>query len=184
MKRQPLALLVLASSLAAVGCASLNPTNEYPVISKTFGPNSSPDVGEAIAITADRRIVIVLVKPPKGDKSDGEWGRFCAEPPPDAASEVSRWFTASLAASSRATPPGVPASASGTLSNTDIQAIRSLFTRSQGIQMFRDGLYSLCQLYANGALHAKEVEPLFKLLLSTSASTVRSEFSRPAEQGK
>lgn len=174
---QRLATLLIATPLFA--CANINPTDNYPVISKTFGPNAPADVGEAIAIKADRRIVIVMVKPTKNEKSDGEWGKFCAEPPPDVANEISHWLTAKISAQNENSPK-----MSAEETRTEIQKIQALFSRTQGAQMFRDGLYNICQLYANNAIAPKDVEPLFKHLLDTTSRTAMAEIASKQAESK
>ena len=168
--------LSIATAVAVCGCQHLNPSDSHPVLSKTFGPNKSDDVGEAIAITANRRVVIVMVKPRASDGKAGDWGKFCAEPPPDTALEQQSTIKAVFEATLK--KPTTDGTAKGEFTSEELRFLSVLFQRSQGVQLFRDGLYSLCQLHANGALTDAEVGPLYKELLSKASQGIDSELKK------
>lgn len=67
------------------------------------------------------------------------------------------------------------ASAAAELSRTLSSSIVSLFCRSQGIQMLRDGLFNLCQAYINVAITAKEYESRHDDLVSRAFVLVSQE---------
>ena len=71
---------------------------------------------------------------------------YCAEPSPD----VSQDLISRLAAEFGDGGLGL----SGQLDSA--AGIESLFNRSQGVQLFRDGLFALCQAHHNGAVGADE----------------------------
>ena len=169
-------------ALVCAGCQHLNPNDTHPVLTKTFGPNKAADVGEAIAITSNRRVVIVMVKPSKADGTDGEWGKFCAEPPPDTAIEQQSTFKAIL--EGKVQRPGTEGTGKGELTSEELRFLTSLFKRSQGAQLFRDGLYSLCQLHANGALSSSDVRALYDELLKQAAGRIDLELQAQSSATK
>lgn len=127
-------LIVLIS-----GCAYLGPQEYKHVIEdRTGGQTSSSDnrVG-TLALVAQRRVVLVKF-------SDG---RFCSEPPPDAVDSLTSAISAAISAQSPASAAATASAAASLTSNAS-----QLFSRSQGVQLFRDGLFGLCNLSLNGFL--------------------------------
>ena len=168
--RSPLLLAALTGVLLTA-CQHISPSDKHPILHKTWGPNAPADVGEAIAVKADRRVVNVILKP-----KEGEWPRFCAEPAPDVAQNL----TSALNAAIQGTLHGDPNKniASGTISNSLTTTIQDLFRRTQGVQLARDGLYGLCQLYVNGALTGPAVEAAYTTLIEVSADVIKHELGR------
>jgi hypothetical protein len=164
------AALLTFGAFALSACQHLNPNEAHPVLSKTFGPNKKDDVGEAIAITSNRRIVIVMVKPEKSNGESGEWGKFCAEPPPDTATELFTSFSAYVDAKHKSR-----SSLDAGVVSTYNQFAKSLFQRSQGIQYLRDSFYNLCQLYANNALKENEVSAKFNEIIQNAKGLIDTE---------
>ena len=107
----------------------------------------------------------------------GEWGRFCAEPPPDSASELTNLLEAHAVAKDASGKE-----INGSFSNTDILLVKQLFQRSQGVQLFRDGLYNLCQLHANEAIAPHEVSDIFRTLLQQASNTIDVELRTHAKE--
>lgn len=130
--------IVLCLSVALVqGCSAFTPPKLKPVIEDRISEHDEKTVG-VLATTPERRIV--LVKMPEQ--------LFCAEPSPDAADNVSHAISAALEAST-----------TGKLSEAQIgvaqkvaTSVRQLFQRSQGIQLYRDGNFMLCNSYLNGVI--------------------------------
>ena len=144
-----LTALMAIAALGISGCQSMDPSATDSFSRMTFGPNTGDGVGEAIAVTAERRIVIVMVKP-----KDGERGRYCAEPPPGVSAELLEQLKAM---------------------QTPTEIAQRLVRRTQGVQWFRDGLHSLCQLYINDALKEADVKRAFEELVRTSSELIKIE---------
>ncbi len=168
--------LASVAALLLSACANINPTEDYPVVSKTFGPNKKDDVGEAIAITASRRVVIVLLKPP-----GLEAPHYCAEPPPDVSPVLIEAFKASVKAEGQS-DANKKASASGEVERTSSALAEQLFKRHQGVQWFRDGLYSLCQLSLNGFIDQKSTDIRLGKLIEESAKLIEAEIKANAKK--
>ncbi|MBX9632429.1 MAG: hypothetical protein K2X67_18055 [Burkholderiales bacterium] len=134
---------IFAAMLFAVmqfGCASYF-TARPPVIEDKVGLKGREIVG-TLATAADYRVVYVKLD----DKA-----KVCAEAPPDAAAQFSQTFAAALKTPTGQTPPlSVEARAGLAV------AMKQLFKRSQGVQLFRDGAFALCNLYLNGGLTEQE----------------------------
>jgi hypothetical protein len=167
--RSRVALLTFGAFVLS-GCQHLDPSETHPVLSKTFGPNKKDDVGEAIAITSNRRIVIVMVKPEKSNGESGEWGKFCAEPPPDTVTNLFTMFKAYFDSSSYNDPK-----TKAEIINTYNQLATAIFRRSQGVQYLRDSLYNLCQLYVNSALKDDEVAAIFSEIIQKASGLIDTE---------
>ena len=157
-------LLVLAAVLLCGGCTLLEATSDRALISRHAGEV------RAVATRADRRITFVDENWMWGEDREREnvayrmtmtsnvtpadeymferyrAHHYCAEPSPD----VSQDLITQLAAEFGQGEMGL----SGQLDSAT--GIDALFSRSQGVQLFRDGLFALCQAHHNGAVGAEE----------------------------
>lgn len=107
--------------------------------------------------TAERREVIIKFPDNK----------FCAEPPPDVAESLVTSLSLLAQGSAKdETSREVTARLEATKSLAT--SIRTLFTRSQGAQFLRDGLFHLCQAYLNHAITEAEYVALYKEVLTES----------------
>ena len=126
----------VAAALTAVtlaGCAG-NGTNTFNV-----------DRGDSLSIDAGQRVVLVTHK----GGTTGDRQVVCAEPSPDAA--VARSFVTSAEAA--VTPSGAQsASGSAKSAASSTESVSALGTRTQTIQLLRDGLFRACEAFMNGAI--------------------------------
>ena len=164
-----LTALMAIAALGISGCQSLDPSAADSFSRMTLGPNTGDGVGEVIAVTAKQRIVIVMVKP-----KDGERGRYCAEPPPEVSPELPERIKAMVDAGARPVqePPGKTTAES---QKAYREIAQRLVRRTQGVQWFRDGLHSLCQLYVNDAIKEADVKRAFDELVRTSSELIKIE---------
>lgn len=156
-------LILLAATLS--GCALFSSPKDEPVIedhahANWFGYTKM----NVFSTTAERREVIVKFPD----------ATFCAEPPPDVAESLVS--SLSLLAQGSAKDK-TAAEVSGRLEATRSlsTSIRTLFTRSQGVQFFRDGLFHLCQAYLNHAITGPEYLAMYKELLTQSMALIYKE---------
>ena len=137
-------LFVLLVATLGSGCRF---PADYPLIPDRvfFLPNSNQQA-VTYAVTAQHRFVIFT--PGK----DGDV-RVCAEPSPDVGQSTTKLdqFGAALQVSDA---QGKLANASGSVNSLDYYAtaILLLTQRSQGLQIYRDGMYYYCQMYNQGAI--------------------------------
>jgi hypothetical protein len=122
---------------------------------KTYG---TINIG-TLATTAERRVVII----------NHDTNGFCAEPPADAADNL----TSSFAAALKGTDANVTASAE--ISKAFASSIKQLFKRSQGVQLYRDGMYSLCQAFINKAISSSQFSTMQADLLKESSTLIGKE---------
>lgn len=153
-----------ASAMALlVGCSAFTAPKEQPVIEDKVGGSI-----RTLAVTAERRAIIF------GDKSAQRTGdQICAEPSPDIAESL----VSSLKAIAEATvKKGVAeTNASLEINKTLATAIATLFTRSQGIQFFRDNMYALCQAHMNGSIDKEKFGIEFARISNLSATLIEKE---------
>jgi hypothetical protein len=151
------------------GCATFTPPKERPVerdtipLSRILGAR----VGSVFSMTPERRTVIVI--PYYEEKeSEGKKVRICAEPPPDVADNLTSSIR--FLAEAQVKHPEIPVGVSAEFYKAFASSATRLFYRSQGIQLFRDGMYNLCLAYINGAITGDQyIEKLEKLLDSAVA---------------
>ncbi len=125
---------VAVVGMALSGCANLS------TIERTTPFDFNPDrnqSGKAIHLDAEQRLVI-----------QKDFGAVCAEPSPDALTATAATLSGSVANSS-----DVNAALSSVLAET----ASSIGIRTQSIQLMRDALYRVCELYFSRALNDSQV---------------------------
>lgn len=152
------------------GCATFTPPKERPVecdrvpLSRIFGGR----IGSVFSMTPERRTVIVL--PYYGEEKAF---RICAEPPPDVAENLADSIR--FLAEAQVTDPKIPVGISAEFYRAFASSAMRLFYRSQGIQLFRDGMYNLCQAYMNGAITEEQYMEKYKELLDSAKELINAE---------
>ena len=159
-----------------LGSASVYPPwrspTEYPLDFRVVSPK-----GATVAtMTSERRSIIIVPDARTGANADL---RICPEPPADAADNVASLLTGSVSGSAGALNGENKGSAA--LSSGSSAALASIFARSQGIELFRDGSNALClawlnDIYNNGDVNAWRSD--FQLLLKTSSMLISQEIAQ------
>lgn len=158
-----LPLFAAAAPALLAGCSAFTAPKEQPVIEDKVGGSI-----RTLAVTAERRAIIF------GARSDlRKVDQICAEPSPDIAESL----VSSLKVIAEATikKGDVETRANLEINKTLATAIATLFTRSQGIQFFRDNMYALCQAHMNGAIDTKQFAEEFKRISNLSATLIKKE---------
>jgi hypothetical protein len=157
-------LLSLGAALVFLsGCSTFTPPKEQPVIEDKIGENFG-----TLAVTAERRIIIF-----GRDKSKKDEKLVCAEPSPDVAESL----VSSLKAVAQASVNKGDAETKAGLeiSKSLATAISSVFTRSQGVQFFRDNMYALCQAHLNGVVNPKQFNEMYLQITKYSYELIAKE---------
>jgi hypothetical protein len=154
MRCDPLKVLKTAVLLGIL-CGSLSAC--FGPIAEKVGGKVGGEVG-TIAVTGDRKMVIVR---------PGLWeaGKFCSEPAPYVDESVAAKIVTMLEAD-RVGVRGATALAN---------SVQELFRRSQGVQLYRDGMYALCQAAVNNTLTPEEFKKQSDELLKQAAKLVEKE---------
>jgi hypothetical protein len=157
------AVICLATQL--VGCA------EYinrPSVTDRIPINQGTNEYIQFLTRSDRRVLLVSVK--------GTGNSFvCAEPSPDVAQNVSSSLQAAISAKKAGLDPA------GTLAQSITESADKLFNRSQGAQLYRDGMFYLCLAYMNGAIDQKQFATSSADLLISAEKLITAEIPRLAE---
>jgi hypothetical protein len=173
------------------GCSFLTPPKNQPVIQDQVGPLFKEKTTHVFSLTPERRTVIVTPKkePLKDEKgtiiilSDKEGNqrvdketviKFCAEPPPDVAESLADTFRFLAEAELKKADADVAAEFYKSFTSSAM----SLFYRSQGVQLFRDGLFNLCQAQLNGLLKGDEYTTKYVDLLEVAAKLISEEIEK------
>jgi hypothetical protein len=175
-----LKFISLISTLFAlfIGCSFLTPPKEQPVEQDQVGPWYGEKTTHVFSLTPERRIVIVIpktveIKTNPNTKSEGmeKTVVFCAEPPPDVAESLADTFRTLAEAQLKKSET----KASAEFYRAFTSSTMSLFYRSQGVQLFRDGMYNLCQAYINGMIDKKEYAKKYHELLDEASKLIDRE---------
>jgi hypothetical protein len=136
------------------GCAGM----EYrpTIVEQRLGADT-----RVLFLTAETRMVMYNEKT----------GRYCAEPPPDVAQNI----LTSLQVAINASGGKLPADVGAEFSRAAASTAQSLLSRSQGLQMYRDGMYYLCQRFMNGVINQERYDHEAKELLTQTTNLVREE---------
>jgi hypothetical protein len=141
------------------GCASYF-TVRPPIMEDKLGISGSEKVG-TLSTAADYRVVYVRL-----DKEV----KLCAEPPADAAAQFGQTFTAAFQGPlGGAKEMGAEAKAGLAV------AMKQLFKRSQGVQLYRDGGFLLCNLYLNEGISKSEYIVELRALRETASRLIEKE---------
>jgi hypothetical protein len=137
-------LILITISLVTCGCTSLFDTWSRDPVRVVKIKASKDDTVAAISLSAEKRNVVVSLR---GDNS----GRYCAEPPPEVAKtfdiDRSKLFEGEgqLTAEEKA-------KLKAELKEKVKEAATVLGERTVLLDIYRTGVYSLCQFYINGAI--------------------------------
>lgn len=149
MKEIILAVLCIAMS----GCASMMRTfNDDPVRATNIGVKDRAAVS-TISLDSSRRNVVVGL-------DGGNFGKFCAEPPPDTASTIESLLklTGKVDGGAGSQIAKADIGIDDTYKNTAVV----LVARTELLDIYRTGTFSLCQLHLNGAISQQKAEELFE----------------------
>lgn len=153
------------------GCSYLTPPIEKPVIEDHSGMLGT------FATVAERRMVVTKKAFKEGHAdAPGYDSNFCAEPPPDSTQSIASSLTAALRAD--ATQNKNRQSVSAEAARELITTARVMFNRSQGVQIFRDGVYNLCQAQLNKSIPAETYSKHFSELLQVSERLIIAELEK------
>lgn len=109
-----------------------------------------------IATAANRRLSLVKLNR-NGSYKDAQ---FCSEPPPDVASEITSKFTAALAIKLKET------TATAKVIDNYLAKVVKLAARSERVEIYRSGLFALCQYGLNHKLTPNDIKTMFEHLTS------------------
>ena len=160
---------ILCAAILAVtvlGCSAFTPPMEMPIIE-----DHSHDGRVTTFSTIPSRRMVILTEPEKGS------GIFivCAEPSAD----VSDNIASSMAAALTAKGPNKGTESSGnvglSIANTLATTAQHLFKRTQGLQLYRDGMYNLCQAKMNGIIDNKTFQAKADVLLEKAVLLITKE---------
>ncbi|MGH8710850.1 MAG: hypothetical protein ACREVA_05990 [Burkholderiales bacterium] len=136
--------IMLVAGCMLTGCAYLTPPMEHP----SFEQHAQGRVN-TFGVIPSRRMRIVMSENNTADPQEKRI-LICAEAPADVTDNLASTFAASLAVSKQAVD------ASAALSKTLETFGQVLFKRTQGLQLFRDRSYYLCQARMNGFITDQE----------------------------
>lgn len=144
-------LLLILSSLLTSGCAALTQAiNADPTKIQNIRSNEKRgDVMGTVSLAAERRTVLVSLN--KENK-----GRFCAEPPPEVANQI----TAKSIGDLKVDVAG-QGNAAANLQDTFDSTVIALSERTVLLDIYRTATYSLCQYHLNGAFSDGELAKQF-----------------------
>jgi len=142
-RKMKTATIMFAAGYVLTGCAYLTPPLEHP----SFEQHAQNRMN-TFGVIPSRRMMIVKSEDPN-DRNEKRV-LICAEAPADVTDNLASTLAASAAVSAKA------ADASAGVSKTVETFGRSLFKRTQGIQLFRDRSYYLCQARMNGFITDEE----------------------------
>ena len=156
----------LISSLLTLSGCGLN------MFAGSKAPMVIDDVGDrvgTVAVATDRRLVLVRLQ----ENSASEAGRFCTQPPLDADQNV----TSALAAMRDLSTDKIDASVKVALARSFAQILPAFVRRTQGLQLYREAMYNLCQNYLNHAIKDDALQTQSLKILDVSVKLIEQELT-------
>ena len=163
--------LLFLVSFSGGGTTIFGKPSTNPVIEDAVGRWLNETVG-TLAVKADRRIIVV-----KLDKD----ARFCAEPPPDVAENLTKELAVVMEAQAKAPQSGIGGSGKLDLKDNLTTKIQELVKRTQGVDIYRTGMYALCQHFLNGGLEPSELKHSSDQLLIAATELILAEWKFNAD---
>lgn len=164
MKKHWLMIALMTSSISA--CSIFTPPKEKPVIEDSVGTR----IG-TLATTAERRVVLV----------DLEHGKYCSEAPPDVAESINSSIRAAVEAG-MTNPSANDIKVKGEVARQLATSVNTLFSRTQGVQLFRDGSFALCQARMNGYMKDEAFVTRYDNLLNQVIELIKQELPMVAQR--
>lgn len=96
-------------------------------------------------------------------------GKFCAEPSPDAVDNLSATLSAALSTDTKSV--GAAANIAASMASY----AKQLLYRSQGLQLYRDGMFALCNAHLNGLIDQASFLKVQDDLLKTADKLITAE---------
>ena len=152
-------------SFAGCGTTTFGDPSTNPVIEDAVGRWFQETVG-TLAVKADRRIIVVRL-----DKE----AKFCAEPPPDVAENLTKELAVVMEAQAKEPQSGIGGSGKLDLKDNLTTKIQELVKRTQGVDIYRTGMYALCQHFLNKGLEPSELKESSDQLLETAKELILKE---------
>lgn len=153
-------IITILLTFLASSCSSYF-TARPPVIEDKVGLSGREIVG-TLSTAPDYRVVYVKLD----DKA-----KLCAEASPDAGAQFASTFASALTAQVSGTTTPLSAEATANLT----VAMKQLFRRTQGVQLYRDGAFALCNLYLNGGIEKPEYYMELQALRMSAAELIKQE---------
>jgi hypothetical protein len=157
--------LLFLVSFSGCGTTTFGDPSTNPVIEDAVGRWFQETVG-TLAVKADRRIIVVRL-----DKE----ARFCAEPPPDVAENLTKELAVVMEAQAKAPQSGIGGSGKLDLKDNLTTKIQELVKRTQGVDIYRTGMYALCQHFLNEGLTPSDLRASSDQLLITARELILKE---------
>lgn len=145
-----------AALVTLSGCASTIGT----FLNRPVVEDNVHDTLSTMSLAADRRTIIIKTT---GDDK----GRFCAEPPPDTATNLKTELEASLEAKAKLEKAKADLAGEFGLKDKLEASVVVIAERTAALDAFRTGVYALCQFHLNGAIADGSVPEMFKRLIQS-----------------
>ncbi|MES9851791.1 MAG: hypothetical protein ABW170_08165 [Candidatus Thiodiazotropha sp. L084R] len=151
---------------AITGCTSLTPPMERPIIE-----DHSHDGRVTTFATIPSRRMVVLTEHMKNS------GKLilCAEPSADVSDNIASSLAAAMTVKGPASDEKSTAELAASISKTLATTAQHLFKRTQGLQLYRDGMYNLCQARMNGIINDSTFMNRADTLLKKSSYLIEKE---------
>lgn len=167
-KRMPKRILLIVIALSLSACTGMyRAITDDPVRVEFIDQRQRDDVepsAATVSLTAERRTVIV-------NTLGKTAGRFCAEPPPDVASDLLSALGASIENHA----------AKGSLNSVYSESAVKLADRSTALDIYRTGTYVLCQYHLNGGMTDTQLNANFELLTKQVINALIESYKQPKQ---
>ena len=162
--------LLLSMTLPLLGCQGLMQAmhqDPFRNIVIKYSTKKDDDLATALSLDASRRIILVSMQ---GEHA----GKFCAEPPPDTANATETAFRLALSAKASA----AERAGEGTIGadeSTRLAPVTIVSSRAPAIEMYRTGVFALCNYFLAGAIKPPDIKDQFEKLTKLTADNLQAE---------
>lgn len=165
-------------TICTLACSYFTEPSLLPII-----PDNSRGV-TTFTINPSRRLVIVKPTPSDPQTTMAYEGKtiddkflskiICGEPPPDVSDNIASALSAALSAKGEVVEKGSAEFAANIAKSLNTTAVL-LFKRSQGLQLYKDGMYNLCLAAMNGQIKTEDYNTAADVLLNQAVKLIEKE---------
>jgi hypothetical protein len=116
---------------------------------------------------------MVIVKPEHGSNAENVF--VCAEPSPDVSDNIASSLVAATSGKGLPLEGTSAVEIAASISKSLATTAQFLFKRTQGMQLYRDGMYNLCQARMNKIISDKEFKAQSNVLLEQAVILINAE---------
>jgi hypothetical protein len=161
------------TDIFAVGAERRIVISQHEDTQRRFCSEPPPDVAQSFSDSVRAALQIAAQQQASSNQSSSR--RVDVQPPANGASSPPTGSRSTSGSQESGGNESASGNANLTLARDFATSVSQIYTRSQGVQLFRDGSFMLCQAHLNGAIRGDKLEEAVRLATEYERSDMRRE---------